>query len=136
MITGVAAARRHWISVPPSATVDVLVPAKLGPQSTSFVRVWRTWRMPEQVCVSGEIRYVPPARAVADAARNLTALRDVRALVAAAIQQQRCSIAMLKDETEQGPAKGSGPLRAALAEVEAGVRSAPEGDLRRLLRMS
>ena len=38
------------------------------------------------------------------------------------------------DELEQGPAKGSGSLRAALAEVEAGIRSVPEGDLRGLLK--
>jgi hypothetical protein len=58
----------------------------------------------------------------------------VRALVAQAIQRQRCSIELLAIELEQGPAKGSALLRAALEEVRAGVRSAPEGDLRRLIR--
>jgi hypothetical protein len=134
VITGVAAARRHGISVLTSATVDVLVPANLGPQSTSFVRVWRTWRMPEQVCTLGGIRFVMPGRAVADAARGLTALREVRALVAQAVQQQRCSIQMLILELEQGPNKGSALLRATLAEVQDGIRSAPEGDLRDLLQ--
>lgn len=134
MITGVAAARRHQISVLTSDTVDVLVPANLGPQSTSFVRVWRTWRMPAEVCTDGEIRFAMPARAVADAARSLTSARDVRALVARAVQQQRCSIQMLALELEQGPVKGSALLRAALVEAQDGIRSVPEGDLRTLLR--
>jgi very-short-patch-repair endonuclease len=60
--------------------------------------------------------------------------RDVRALVAQAVQQQRCSIQMLTLELEHGPAHGSALLRAALAEVQDGIRSAPEGDLRALLR--
>jgi hypothetical protein len=138
VITGLAAARRHGISVPDSGTdsgtVDVLVPAETRCQSAAFVRVRRTQRMPEQVCVSGEIRFVLPGRAVGDAARSLTALRDVRALVAQAVQQQRCSIAVLILELEQGPKKGSMLLRAALAEVQEGIRSAPEGDLRDLLQ--
>jgi hypothetical protein len=133
-ITGLAAARRHGISALTIGVVDVLVPADARRQSTGFVRVRRTWRMPEQVCVAGEIRYTMPARAVADAARSLSSPRDVRALVAQAIQQQRCSIEMLTIEVEQGPAKGSPLLRAALAEVRDGVRSVPEGDLRTLLK--
>jgi very-short-patch-repair endonuclease len=134
VITGLAAARRHGISVPGSPMVDVLVPAETRCQSTAFVRVRRTSRRPERVCVSGEVRFVLPERAVADAARSMTSSRDVRALVAQAIQQQRCSIAMLTLELEQGPAKGSALLRGALTEVQDGVRSAPEGDLRTLLR--
>ncbi|HEY2523204.1 MAG TPA: hypothetical protein VGJ19_24040, partial [Streptosporangiaceae bacterium] len=74
------------------------------------------------------------ARAVADAARSLTLARDVRALVAQAIQQQRCSIQLLATELAEGPAQGSALLRAALAEARDGIRSVPEGDLRVLLR--
>jgi len=77
---------------------------------------------------------VLPARAVADAARRMRSARDVRALVARAVQEQWCSIEQLNAELEQGPAAGSAPLRAALAEVRDGVRSAPEGDLRALIR--
>ena len=84
--------------------------------------------------MDGEVRYVLAARGVADAARSLTSGRDVRALVAQAIQQQRCSIAQLTAELEEGPARGSGLLRAALAEVGDGIRSVAEGDLRTLLR--
>jgi very-short-patch-repair endonuclease len=134
ILTGAAAARRHGLGSLDRSTVDVLVPATQGPKDTSFVRVWRTHRMPSRVCVDGEVRYALPDRAVADAARSLRSSRDVRALVAQAIQRQTCSIAALDVELEQGPVKGSAPLRAALVEVRDGTRSAPEGDLRTLLR--
>jgi hypothetical protein len=134
VLTGLAAARRHGLRVPEGGPVDVLVPVDVRRHGTGFVRIQRTTRMPADVCVSGEIRFALPARAVADAARSLNAARDVRALVAQAIQQQRCSIELLTSELEQGPAKGSAPFRAALEEVRAGIRSVPEGDLRRLIQ--
>lgn len=90
--------------------------------------------MPPEVCVTGEVRFVLPARAVADAARRMRSARDVRALVAKAIQEQWCSIPQLDTELAQGPMAGSALLRAALAEVRGGVRSAPEGDLRVLIQ--
>ncbi len=74
------------------------------------------------------------ARAVADAARTMISARELRALVAQAIQRERCSAALLEAELEQGPTAGSAPFRAALAEVRAGIRSLPEGDLRALLK--
>jgi very-short-patch-repair endonuclease len=81
-----------------------------------------------------EIRFAMPARAVADAARTLAVLRDVRALVAQAVQQQRCSIEMLELELAQGPNNGAARLRAALSEVRDGIRSVAEADLKVLLR--
>lgn len=134
VLTGLAAVRRQSFRVAAPSVITVLVPAGARRQSTGFVQVQRTTRMPDEFCVDGEVRFVLAARAVADAARSLRAGRDVRALVAQAIQQRRCSIEMLAAELEQGPARGSGLLRTALAEVEAGIRSVPEGDLRTLLR--
>jgi hypothetical protein len=133
MLTGPAAVRRHGMSVPDNGVVDILVPATANPKSTSFVRVWRTHRMPTEVCLADEIRYALPARAVADAVRSLGSGPQALALVTQAIQRQRCSIELLTVELEQGPVKGSVALRTALAEVRAGVRSVPEGDLRGLL---
>ena len=130
VLTGLAAVRRHSLRVGAPSVVTVLVPVGVRRQSTGFVQIQRTARMPAEFCVDGQVRYVLPARAVADAARSLSVARDVRALVAEAIQHQRCTIAMLELELAEGPTKGSGLLRAALAEVRGGVRSAPEGDLR------
>jgi very-short-patch-repair endonuclease len=134
MLTGAAAARRYGISAPDNDVVDVLVPAELGVRSSSFVRVHRTRRMPAEMGVDGEIRFAPPPRAVADAVRNMTSDRDARALVVGVIQQQQCSIQSLAVELEEGPVKGSAPLRAALTEARDGIRSVTEGDLRTLLK--
>ena len=134
VLTGLAAARRHGLSVPDTGLVDVVVPASVRRQSTGFARIRHSTRMPTEVCVDREIRYVLAARAVADAVRAMTGFRDVQALVAQAVQRQRCSIAQLEAELAQGPVKGSAALRAALEEVRAGVRSVPEGDLRRLIK--
>jgi hypothetical protein len=134
VLTGMAAARRHDFPMPENGPIDVVVAVNVRRQSTGFVRIQRSTRMPSEVCTDGELRFVLPARAVADAARSLTSLRDVRALVAQAVQQQRCSIAMLALELEQGPKNGSALLRAALIEVQDGIRSVAEGDLKVLLR--
>jgi hypothetical protein len=134
VLTGMAAARRHGLRVPESGPINVVVPLAVRRQSAGFVRVQRSTRMPEQVCTTGGIRFTMPARAVADAARSLTALRDVRALVAQAVQQQKCSIEMLKLELAQGPKNGAARLRGALSEVHDGIRSVAEGDLKVLLR--
>jgi very-short-patch-repair endonuclease len=133
-ITGMAAARHFGFQVPDASPVDVVIPMQVRRQSIGFVRVQRSERMPVDVCAEGEIRFVLPARAVADAARRMRSAREVRVLIAETVQQQRCTIEMLNVELEQGPAQGSAFLRAALAEVREGIRSAPEGDLRVLLR--
>jgi very-short-patch-repair endonuclease len=84
----------------------------------------------------GELRYVPIARAVADAARQLPDMGEVRALVASAVQWRKISVAALADELEQGPSSGSARFRAVLLEVADGIRSAAEGDLRKLIKRS
>ena len=72
-------------------------------------------------------------RAVADTARLLTSLRDVRAVVANSVQLGRCTIRELAGELGHGPIKGSAKLRSVLAEVAEGIRSTAEGDLRSLI---
>jgi hypothetical protein len=134
MLTGNAALRRHGMRAPRSDTIDVLVPASRRRQSTGFVTVHLTFRMPGQICYRGPVDYVLAARAVADAARDLDNLPDVRAIVAAAVQSRRCTVAQLTEELRDGPVRGSALLRTALAEVADGIRSASEADLRVLLR--
>jgi hypothetical protein len=134
VVTGLAALRREGVRVPLSRTIDVLIPAAARRLSTSFVQVHRTNRMPDKPwCLDG-IRWAPPARAVGDAARGEIALRDVRALVADAVQRSRCTVEQLAAELRAGPKQGSGALRAALEEVADGVASVAEGDLRKLIK--
>ncbi len=90
--------------------------------------------MPGVVYKIGELRYVPVARAVADAARQLADLGDVRSVVASAVQWSKVTVAELAAELAQGPTRGSARFRAALEEVSDGVRSVAEADLRKLIR--
>jgi hypothetical protein len=136
LITGPAALRSHHIRTELTDAVDVLVPAGRQRRDTGFVRLHRTTRMPGRIWEAGPVRYVIPARAVADTVRSLTSLRDVRAVVADAVQRRRCAIKDLLTELDAGPNAGSVLFREALADVADGIRSAAEGDLRDLLARS
>jgi hypothetical protein len=133
LITGPAAVRRHRVSSPGPDVVDVLIPWDRQRQSTAFVRMHRTRRMPERGHVTGKIWFAKAPRAVADAARTLTRFDDVRGVVCAAVQQRTCTVAELAEELKAGPAVGTALLREALAEIGDGVRSVAEGDLRALI---
>lgn len=61
--------------------MDVVIPAGVQRVDAGFARLHRTVRLPRGFCVAGEIRYALPPRAVADAARWLTNIGDVRAVV-------------------------------------------------------
>ena len=140
VLTGAAALRRHGLYAASrnqgpavgSPAVDVLVPASTQRLTTEFVRLHRTSRLTGRVCVKGEIRFVFPERAIADAVRGLE-LPEVRAAAAEAVQRGRCTVALLARELATGPVHGSASLRQALAEIAAGVRSAAEADLRDLI---
>ena len=134
VLTGAAALRRHGIVNASAEAVDVVVPDDVQRVDAGFVRLHRTVRLPRGFCVAGEVRYALPPRAVADAARWLADLGEVRAVVAGAVQRGLCPIERLVEELEQGPKQGSALLRRALAEVADGVRSAAEGQLHALIK--
>lgn len=136
LITGPAALRCHHIRGNLPDLVDVLVPAARKRRDAAFVRLHRTTRMPGRICEVGPVRYVPAPRAVADAVRDLSSLRDVRAVVADAVQRGRCTVRDLLAELTTGPNAGSVLFREALTDVAGGIRSAAEGDLRDLLARS
>jgi hypothetical protein len=133
VITGPAALRCHHIRTELTEIVNVLVPAARQRRDTGFVMLRRTTRMPGRIWEAGPVRYVMPARAIADAVRGMTSLRDVRAVVADAVQRRSCAIPDLLTELAEGPNAGSVLFREALADVADGIRSAAEGDLRDLL---
>lgn len=135
LITGPVALLHHSIRSEPNLDViDVLVPIERQRSSTGFARLHRTARMPTRISSSGPVRLALVPRAVADTARQLTSLKDVRAVVADAVQLGRCTVSELADELRNGPIKGSGMFRSVLAEVADGIRSTAEGDLRDLIR--
>jgi hypothetical protein len=134
-ITGPAALMHHGLRHPVALEiVDVLVPGGRQRVSTGFARLHRTYRMPSQVIMTGPLRLVMAARAVADTARVLSELRDVRAVVADAVQRNRCTVRDLAVELRDGPIKGSAMFRSVLGEVAEGIRSTAEGDLHDLIR--
>jgi hypothetical protein len=136
LITGPAALLNYRIKQAPPRVVDVLIPLDRARSSPGFVRAHRTRRMPESFFCDGPIRFAPPERAVADTVRTLGDRVEARAVIASAVQQGRCTTARLAEELRNGPIQGSANLRAVLAEVMAGIRSAPEGDLRKLITRS
>ncbi len=85
MITGLAALAEHGVRAPLTEIIDLLVPMRCHRRDVSFVRLHRTSRMPASVYPAGPLRYVPPARAVADAVRGMDDLREIRAVVASEI---------------------------------------------------
>jgi hypothetical protein len=135
LITGPVALMHHSIRNNGNTDViDVLIPAERRRESTRFVKLHRTTRMPVRTCSVGPARLALAPRAVADTARLLTDLRDVRAVVADAVQLGRCTVRELAGELGDGPIKGSAQLRSVLAEVADGIRSTAEGDLRSLIK--
>jgi hypothetical protein len=103
MLSGPAALRRHGVRTPRSDLVDVLVPRATRRQDAGFARLHRTARLPGLVCVAGEISYVPAPRAVADAVRDMTGIREVRAVVADSVQRGICPVPRLAEELAAGP---------------------------------
>lgn len=134
-ITGLAALRR-WGVVQAAAAreVDVLVPAQCCRASRDYVRIHRTTRLPRLVAVDQEIQVVLIPRAVVDAARDIASIEDLRALVAGAVQQGNCTPRELAAELGQSRLRNAASVRAVLAEVNLGIRSAPEGDLMDLVK--
>jgi hypothetical protein len=133
-ITGPAALTWHRIRVRASDDVDVLVKSGCRRRNVGFARLHPTSVMPSVAFRDGALIYAPPARAVADTVRQLSEPADIRAVVAAGVQQGRVQVWQLAEELTQGPVRGSAGLRRALAEVAEGVRSTAEADLVRLIR--
>jgi hypothetical protein len=136
MITGLAALRRHGIKAPASPTVDVLVPNREGRVSARYVCVHRVRTMPAVILAHRAISFAPAPRAVIDAARWMSDLQDVRAVMCGAVQQGRCSVEHLAAELAEPRLPGSALARRVLAEVSHGIRSPAEGDLMDLIGRS
>lgn len=136
VITGPAALRWYGLGTRETRWIDVLVPAARQCPSRAFVTIHRTWRLPHAETQDLAVRYAPVARAVADTVLGLSTRSEVRAVVASAVQRDRCTIAELAAELAQGPKRGSMLFRSVLAEVRDGVRSPAEADFRDLIRKS
>jgi hypothetical protein len=117
VITGPAALVSHGIRGTQTDVIDVLVPITTQRKDQRFVHLHRTDRLPGRALVRNGIRYAPAARAVADTARMLIGLDEVRTVVADALQRGACTVDELTDEVKEGPIRGSASLRRAVADV-------------------
>jgi hypothetical protein len=150
-ITGLAALRQWGVRLPeprarwqalrsaprrdqPPEVVDVLVSAERRRTSRDYVRIHRTNRFPRMVTVRDEIPATLIPRALADAALLLDDVRDIRAVVAAAVQQRVCTPSELNAELGVSRLHNAARVRSVLAEVTGGIRSSPEGDLMDLIK--
>jgi hypothetical protein len=134
VLTGPAALRGLGLSTAEPGRFDVLVPLPRRPRSTAFVTIRRTTRMPQRVIREGSRFYALPPRALADAARFMDDLGEVRALIAGAVQRGDCPLAALVRELRDGPMQHSARLRQVLDEAAAGIRSIAEGDFLDLIK--
>lgn len=130
VVTGLLACRLlGLVDVPDDGAVDVLVEASRRRVSSAYVRVHSTTRLPRYWVHSCGARIADPHRAVVDAARDLTSLRDVRALVLGALCLRWCGLDELRAELEAGPRRGTALCRRALRDWEGGAWSAPEAEV-------
>lgn len=139
MFTGAAALHLYGLrSVPtPLAAerIHALIPARQQTQSSGFVLLERTTRLPRAV-VRGGFPVAPLPRALFDAGRRTTDKQSTRGFVLEAIQRRLVTMDDLRDEIAAGPRQWTALLRDVLGEGQAGVRSEPEAGLRSLIRRS
>jgi very-short-patch-repair endonuclease len=133
VLTGMAALRGLGVITTEPRHFDILVPLSRRPRNSAVITIHRTTRMPGQF-IDGRRSYALVYRALADAARSLNDLSEVRALVAGAVQRRECMPEMLLDELRLGETRGSARLRQVLAEVADGVRSVAEAEFRYLIK--
>lgn len=129
VVTGLVACRLLGLTyVPDDGRVEVLVPAARRRVSTRYVRVQPTTRPPAYWLLDG-VRVAESHRAVVDAALRLRTLREVRALVLAAVCSRWCTVSGLRTELEARARNGTSLCRRALRDAESGTFSAPEAEV-------
>ncbi len=136
LLTGVAALDLHGLRNLPTSDdasrLHLLLPRRDQIQSTRFVTIERTKRLPQVHEIQG-FRVAPLQRALFDAGRRTSNRQAIRAFVLEAIQRQLIEIEDLQKEIQLGPRQWTAVLRDVLGEGAAGTRSVPEAELRRLV---
>jgi len=136
-ISGLAALVWHGFRhLPDDDRIHLLVPHRTQRSSHSFVRIQRTHRLDPQPHDATRYVVCSVARAVSDACRSMNDLQTVRAIVAEAVQRKRTTVAALEQELDLAVRSRTRLLRLALREVSTGLRSAPEIELKDLLKGS
>lgn len=114
---------------PQEELVHALIPITRHRKSSGFVIVERSKRTPPADPSSG-LPCAPLARCIVDAARRVTHRRTTRAFTLEAVQRGLVTVDEIAEELRLAQRRGTALLRECLAEARAGVRSAPEAELR------
>lgn len=136
-LTGSAACRRYGMKYAPDdlTAFHVLVPRPVVRAPIAFARITRVSSIPRTRIVRG-VRTVLPERAALDAARSAGSLQTVRAVLCEVVQRRLVTADRLSVELARVDARGMAHARRAVNDVLAGCRSAPECELRDLVRTS
>jgi len=131
-----ALAEYRMTYLPDDDVVRVLVPAENQRHSKGFVAIRRTVHHPPVRRTRDGLALAPAARALTNFALRHPDERDVRAVLASAVQRRRVTLEQLRREHRICSSRGRRRLTRVLEQLEAGVRSAPEGDVRQLVLTS
>ncbi|WP_053203391.1 type IV toxin-antitoxin system AbiEi family antitoxin domain-containing protein [Jiangella muralis] len=136
MVTGGQACRAYGLRYAPHHDpLTVLVPWSARPARLPFAQMRRTRSPPDPRLLAG-FPVAPPERSVLDACAGARSLRTVRALLCEAVQVGLTTPERLSAELAGGRWNGAGLARRAIEDIHAGCRSAPECELRDLVRSS
>lgn len=134
ILTGRAALRCYgfgnW-----SGPVHVLVDGNRRVQSTGFIVVERTTRLPAAEGRSG-VACAPLPRALLDAARRSKTMDEARGLIAEVVQRGAVTVAELVQELDAGSPRGAALVRRVLREMHANVHSVAEIEARAVWQKS
>lgn len=136
-LTGVAACRRYGMKYVPDepSALHVLVPRPVVRAPIAFAKITRVSSMPRTRMVRG-VRTVLPERAALDAARSAGALPMVRAVLCEVVQRRLATADRLSTELARVDSRGMANARRAVGDILGGCRSAPECELRDIVRSS
>jgi hypothetical protein len=130
MLTGASALRHHGFRyLPEEAAIHVLISHDRHRKSAGFVSIERTQTLPRPISIN-QLDVAPVTRAVVDAARRVTTNRTTRAFTLEAVQRGLASPRAVEEELRSAQRRGTALIRGVIAEAKAGVRSAPEAELR------
>jgi hypothetical protein len=129
MLASLSAAHWHGLVDTHDGVIRMQVPAGHEARRSGFVSVTRTRRPDPRPWSRGPLLICSPARALADAAREMRDARAVEAMVISAVQRGVVRAEDLQHEIEAGPVRGSARARAGLRAALSGAWSSPEVDM-------
>lgn len=136
MVSDLVALRlRNVKYLPDEDLVRILVPETVQRSSREFVVVRRSIRLPHAASING-IAVAPAYRALCEFGLRYSDERTLLAVASAAVQAGKVTLSQIIDEAWHGPARGRPRLLRLIEALEAGVRSTPEEDVRKIIANS